>query len=66
MIDYLDYYRWHEADMVAEEEKLPVCTECDKRIMDDYLYDIGNGPVCEDCMRDNYRKAVDLWIENHR
>lgn len=50
-----------EAEREAEESLLPICSECGERIYDCFAYVINDEVICEDCMRDNYRKqTVDL------
>jgi hypothetical protein len=55
-------------DRYAEEqdkllEKCPVCSYCDKHIQDDYLYEINDELICEECIKDNFRKNVEDYIE---
>lgn len=44
-------------------EMLPRCIECDAHIEDDYAFDVGDGPMCEECMIRLYRKPVEDWME---
>lgn len=47
----------------AEQEKrlrmLPLCSECGEHIQDEHLYEINDEYICERCMNENHRKAVD-------
>lgn len=40
----------------------PRCIECDETI-DEYAFDFGDGPMCEECMIRLYRKPVEDWME---
>jgi len=52
-----DHYR-HDAEQEAAIELLPVCCECGERILDDFCYEINDVIICEECLRDNYRKLT--------
>lgn len=52
-----DYERQKEID------SLPVCDICGEPIQDDYLFDLDGTLVCEECLKDNYRKPVEDYIE---
>ena len=58
----LDHYRYQE-EQEEYNEKLPVCSMCDKHITDDCLYDINDEVICEKCLKDNFRKNVEDYIE---
>lgn len=57
-----DYDR-HDAEQARQLAKLPRCSECDEPITDDYLYEINDELICPDCLKENYRKWVDDYIE---
>lgn len=57
-----DYDRYQE-EQDEYNEKLPVCSMCDKHITDDHLYDINDEVICEKCLKDNFRKNVEDYIE---
>lgn len=40
-------------------ERLPVCCECGEPIQDDYCYEFNDEYICEGCLNDYHRKAVD-------
>ena len=42
---------------------LPRCIECDETIDDDYAFDLGDGPMCEECMIRKYRHPIEDWME---
>lgn len=48
----------HDAEREAAIELLPVCCECGERILDDFCYEINDVIICEECLRDNYRKLT--------
>lgn len=32
--------------------ELPVCVHCGRPIQDDYYWDFGDGPMCEECVNE--------------
>lgn len=52
-----DYDAW-EADQAREMERLPICSECGERILDDFCYVIYDEIICEECMNEHYRKVT--------
>ena len=61
--DYTDMFNAHDAEQQREAGRLPKCDYCGKTIMDEHLYDINGDVICEDCMKDNFRKPVENYIE---
>lgn len=59
---YADFDR-HDAEQQAALDRLPKCSYCDEPIQDDYLYEINDEVICEDCIKDNFRKKVEDYIE---
>ncbi len=57
--DYDRYDTYREREL----KKRPRCSDCDNPIQDDYCYVINDEPICEDCLKSNYRKAVEDLIE---
>lgn len=53
----------YDAEQQAKLEKLPVCSYCDTHIQDDYLYEINDEVICEECLNQNFRKNVEDFIE---
>ena len=43
-----------------EMQRLPICIECNERILDDMCYDFGDGPICDDCVRQYRKFTADL------
>ena len=44
-------------------QKLPKCSICDYHIQDDYLYEINDELICESCIKDNFRKNVEDYMD---
>lgn len=57
-----DYDRYAE-DQDKLLQKMPVCSYCDKHIQDDCLYEINDEVICEECLKDNFRKNVEDYVE---
>lgn len=58
-----NYSLWaqHDAEMEAELEKLPVCSECGEHIQTDELYEINDELICPKCLKENHQK----WTEDY-
>lgn len=57
-----NYSQW-EAHEAAQEKALADCYHCDhcgQAIQDEYYYEINGEFLCEDCMKREYRKAVEI------
>lgn len=50
-----DFNRW-AAKQTEELSKFPLCSHCGGRILDDYLFEINDEYICENCMHRHYRK----------
>ena len=57
--DPIDDFNRYEAECERQLKKLPRCSECDEHITDDYAYYINGEWICEQCMKDNYRREVE-------
>lgn len=53
-----DFLRY-DAEQEKQIEKLPLCVCCGNRVTDDFYYDIDGEILCEECLKDKYRKDVD-------
>lgn len=53
----------HDAEQTAALEKMPVCEYCLEHIQDDFLYEINDEVICEECIKDNFRKNVEDYIK---
>lgn len=67
MLDNYDLFLRHEAQKEAEQaewlKRLPKCAKCNKPIQDDYLYDLGDEIVCENCLNKHYRKHTENFMQ---
>ena len=54
-----DFNRW-DAEQQAKLDKLPKCAECGEPIQDDYCYEFNDSYLCEECLNENHRKAVEV------
>lgn len=59
-----DFDRYDMA-MAQKEAKLPQCEKCGKHIHDDTFFEIDNEILCEDCMRDLYKRSTDDWLRDN-
>lgn len=64
MKDYSDFYDDADYARAEAEKELPVCTCCGEPIQDDFYYEIDDEILCEECLKDNYRKSVEDYIED--
>ena len=51
-----DFFIEHDARQTALLERCPKCEHCGEPIQDDYLYDVDGVVLCEECMKDLFRK----------
>lgn len=58
----LDAHRY-DAWQIAQIRRRPKCCECGEHIQDEFAYRICEKWYCEGCLNENYRKAVDDYIE---
>lgn len=60
MIDNYDLFEMNEARIAKETMHRPMCSCCNRPIMDDYAYEIENGLlVCAECLDDEYKVYID-------
>ena len=57
-----DHDRYQE-EKDKQLQKLPKCSICDEHIQTDYLYEINDELICESCIKDNFRKPVEDYVE---
>ena len=62
--DYTDLYEEYEAEQESRLKRFPKCDCCGEPITDDYFYNIDGTYICETCMRDEYRKNTDDYMED--
>lgn len=53
----------HDLEQQRMLEQLPVCGYCNEEIQDDYYFEINEEPVCEECLNEFFRKAVEDYVE---
>lgn len=61
--DNLDFFAEHEARLARQLERLPVCAICDEPIQTEKLYLINGKTVCPSCLKWEYEKDVEDYIE---
>lgn len=57
-----DYDR-HCAEQERKLAKYPKCDNCGEYITDEYFYNIDGTFICEDCMKIDFRKNTEDFIE---
>lgn len=57
-----DFIRY-ENELDKIQALLPTCCECGEKIQDDYLYEINDMTVCEECLENNYKKETSDYVE---
>ena len=63
--DYNDLYAAHERRLERGLRKYPICDCCDERITEEYLYKICGVLVCEECLKEEYRKKTEDYMEDY-
>ena len=60
-----NYEKWckHQDEQEQAEETLPKCCKCKHPIDDDFLYEIEGELYCEKCMKKEFRRYTDDFIE---
>lgn len=53
----------YSAELEDKLQKMPKCSYCDHHIQDDYLYEINDELICEECINENFRKNVEEYIK---
>lgn len=53
----------YDAEQQKQLEKRPKCSMCDEPIQNDFLYEINDEVICENCLEQNFRKNVEDYIE---
>lgn len=62
MIDVYDLWAAHDAEQEAELQKLPECECCGHHVQSDFYYLINDEVICEECLNQHFRKAVDDYV----
>lgn len=61
--DNYDICRAYQDEQERREAELPECCHCTKPIYDDFCYYIEGDIWCEECMKDEFRRPTDDFIE---
>lgn len=62
--DNYDLFRRHEDAQEAKLMRRPTCICCKDHIQDDFAYDFGYGPVCDDCVLDYIKSEFSFDIKD--
>ena len=54
--DPLDDFDRLDRLQAQREARLPICEKCGERIHDEDYYDVEGDSLCEDCMKEKYRR----------
>jgi hypothetical protein len=54
----------YDRQMSQLEAKLPQCEKCGRPIHDDIYFEIDNEILCEECMKDLFRRPVEDFIKD--
>lgn len=57
-----DYDRY-DAEQERKLSRLPTCAECGNKIQDEECYEINGELICPECLKDNYRRWTEDFIE---
>ena len=57
--DNIDLFNQYDAERQRDIDRLPVCEYCEQPIQDEYCYDIEGTIICEECLKENFRKSVE-------
>lgn len=61
--DNYDVFAAHDREKERRLSNLPKCEYCGNTIQDEYFYIINDENICEDCMKSEFRKSVEDYIE---
>ena len=53
----------YDAECQRELDRLPVCCECGGTVQDEYFFEINGEYLCEQCLIENHRRAVEDYVE---
>lgn len=56
-------FAYHDAEQCRRLEQLPVCEYCGEPIQDEYLYEINDEFICEECLKNNFRKNTEDYCD---
>ena len=55
----------YDAMMADREAKLPQCEKCGEPINDDEYFEINSEILCEKCMRNEYARSTEDWLNDN-
>ena len=61
--DNYDAFCRHDAEQERALRKLPECSECGEKIMDEECYEFNGELICPTCLRDYHRKHTEDYME---
>lgn len=56
MMDAYALWESHERELDRQLLARPVCDCCGERIQDEWYFELPGETLCEDCLKDKYRK----------
>jgi formylmethanofuran dehydrogenase subunit E len=62
--DYNDLHDEYERKRESALDKYPKCDICGEPITDEFFYDIDGTFICEECLKTEYRKNTDDYLED--
>ena len=62
MLDNYDLWERHDNEQEEALEEFPHCDYCGNVIQDEHYFDINGDIVCEECLKENFRKRTEDYI----
>jgi formylmethanofuran dehydrogenase subunit E len=59
MPDNYSLWERNERELERRLASRPRCEDCGEHIQDEFYFEVEGDILCEECMHDRYRKAVD-------
>jgi formylmethanofuran dehydrogenase subunit E len=63
--DPLDDFNRLDRKQAEAEARLPVCDECKQRINEEDYYDIDGEILCEECMKNRYKRSTEDYANGY-
>ncbi len=61
--DLLHDFVRHQDEMDRKLEERPRCDICNEYIQEDFLYEINDELICENCLNEQFRKQTEFFME---
>lgn len=58
---YADFER-HDREQARALSRLPICSECEEPIQDEFLYEINGEYICPECMAEHRKYTEDFKV----